>query len=170
MRLHGVQEGAPACTGSTRSPRPSGCGSTPLNCESCLTGLTAAITAGGEMKALVQAVKDRESERERLERQLARASSRAAFDLNRPGVEAHLRDKLADWRGLLDRRVPQARQILRKLLPGKSLMFEAKDGYYEFWADASVEKLLESVLPRTVASATRETPFHMDGSVLWRAA
>ncbi len=51
-----------------------------------------------------------------------------------------------------DRRVPQARQILRKLLPGKSLMFEAKDGYCEFWAEASVEKLLESVLPRTVAS------------------
>jgi hypothetical protein len=64
---------------------------------------------------------------------------------------------LMDWRGALRRHVPQARQILRKLLVGKLTMKPfrvGRKGAFEFSGQASLGRFLASVpgLPQAVAS------------------
>ena len=57
-----------------------------------------------------------------------------------------MRSRLDDWRGLLLRHIPQARQILRKLLTGAivftPLETAGKSRRYEFKLEASLAKLL----------------------------
>ena len=87
--------------------------------ERDLVRLTAAVTAGGELDTLVAAIKEREKAREalRLElRSLERAGRAATLDL--PAVERQLRAKLDEWKAVLRKHVPQARQVLKKLLAG----------------------------------------------------
>ena len=93
--------------------------------ERDLVRLTAAVTAGGELDTLVAAIKEREKAREalRLElRSLERAGRAATLDL--PAVERQLRAKLDEWKAVLRKHVPQARQVLKKLLAGP-LVFTA---------------------------------------------
>ena len=103
-----------------------------------LERLTAAVTAGGELQTLEQAIHDRETERNTLRRKIAalEAASRAsAFDPQT--VERQLRAKLEDWRSLLRRHVPQARQVLRNSSPDtfcSSRSGVAERGDYEFSA------------------------------------
>jgi hypothetical protein len=60
-------------------------------------------------------------------------------------LERELLKRLEDWRGLLSRHVPQARQILRKLLP-EPLRFtpsgDRVDGYFSFEGAAALGRLL----------------------------
>ena len=46
-------------------------------------------------------------------------------------IERELRVRVDDWRGLLRRHVPQARQILRKLLVDR-VVFTPRADHYEF--------------------------------------
>ena len=63
-----------------------------------------------------------------------------------------LKQRFADWKGVLQRHPAQARQIIKKLLTGP-LKFTPKDGYYKFDGEVSFAKLLtESVFPILVAS------------------
>ena len=84
------------------------------------------------MAALLEALKSREAERERLLRLVTSATS-AARRAARPQTklrqerEAHFND----WRGVLRRQPVQARQVLKKLLDGP-LIFTPEDGYYSF--------------------------------------
>ena len=74
-------------------------------------------------------------------------------------LEAELRDRLADWRGLLQRHPSEARQILRKLLLGR-LVFtpEERDGrrFYQFTGQMTLGRLLAgdvlSTLSKTVVT------------------
>jgi len=79
--------------------------------EGELERLTAAIASGGDLPALLRAVQEREERRRRLRAELASA--------NRPGLDpaalkANLKARLADWRGLLTRHIPQARPYLSR--------------------------------------------------------
>ena len=72
-------------------------------------------------------------------------------------LESSLRETLEDWRGALRRHVPQARQILRKLLVGKLAMTpvrEGRKGAFDFRGEASRGRLLTGLagFPHTVAS------------------
>jgi hypothetical protein len=75
-------------------------------------------------------------------------------------LEAELRARLADWRGLLQRHPREARQILRKLLLGR-LTFtpEEKDGerFYRFTGQVTLGRLLAGEILSTV-SKTVVTP------------
>lgn len=72
-------------------------------------------------------------------------------------LERDLLSRLEDWRGLFSRHVPQARQILRKLLPSP-LRFtphgERLAGYFDFEGEAALGRLLagSAACPTSVAS------------------
>ena len=72
--------------------------------------------------------------------------------------KAALQERLEDWRGLLSRQVPQARQILKKLLHGVITFTPDRDGMRQGWrfkSGATFEKLLAgSPWANTVASPT----------------
>jgi hypothetical protein len=116
--------------------------------------IIAAITAGGEVNALVVALKERETEREQLRRRLA---SKEAADRRLSVTPARLRDqlaaRLADWRGVLHRQPTQARPILKKLLAGPLQFKPEKGGYYSFEGEISFAKIFSDLgVPFSVAS------------------
>lgn len=101
-----------------------------------IDNLTAAIATGGDLAVLVKAVKDRQQQRDTLNRKLA-AVEHAGRQIDWAKAERELRAKLDDWKGLLQRQVPQARQILKKLLRGPITFTPVRDGgerYYTFRA------------------------------------
>ena len=121
-----------------------------------LERLSAAIAIGGDLEALVAAVKDRETLKASLTRDraaLERTARLGPAELGR--LEAEARARLEDWQGLLSRHVTQARQILRKLLTGH-LIFTPKgsgrDRYYEFEGEGTLGKLLSGLSANMVAS------------------
>jgi hypothetical protein len=73
-------------------------------------------------------------------------------------VEKQLRGKLEEWRSLLRRHVPQARQVLKKLLSGPIRFTPHREGgerYYTFIAQLNLGKLLAgTACAITVASPT----------------
>jgi hypothetical protein len=73
-------------------------------------------------------------------------------------LERDLRDRLTEWRGLLRRHVPQARQIIKKLLV-KPLQFmpsiEGDSRHYEFTAQIALGRVSSGIASAIwVASAT----------------
>ena len=64
-----------------------------------------------------------------------------------------------DWWGLLRRHVPQARQILRKLLVDR-VVFTPRTDHYEFVGPWTLGKLVSGVvdLPQRMASPTGFEP------------
>jgi hypothetical protein len=79
-------------------------------------------------------LRSRELERARLARELESLTKRRDFgQVRAPELRGALTARLTDWRGLLHRHTPQARQIVRKLLKGR-LVFQPEtqagcDGY-----------------------------------------
>jgi site-specific DNA recombinase len=112
-----------------------------------------AIASAGDVAVLVQALQVRERRRVDLRDALAaldgqrRASS---FDVKR--IERDLRRRLDDWRGLLRRQTPVARQILTKLIDGR-LTFtpDPEQGLYRFEGAATLGTLLRGVTSSTKA-------------------
>ena len=106
--------------------------------------LTDAIAGGGDVPSLVVGLKDRERQREDLRGRLTAAQRVAAAGAAGPeSPQLRLRAKLAEWQNILHRQVPQARQILKKVLCD-SLRFtpktEGTERYYEFSGEGSIEK------------------------------
>ena len=91
-----------------------------------------------------------------------RAANADVNRLSMPSVDPELLERdllrrLDDWRGLFSRHVPQARQILRKLLPEPLRMTpigQRVSGYFEFEGDAALGRLLTGSTghPTSVAS------------------
>ena len=74
-------------------------------------------------------------------------------------LEARLRAKLADWRGLLQRNIQEARAVLRGLLIGPLRFTPVNDERrrgYAFRGTIALDRLLAGVvdLPTVVASPT----------------
>ena len=78
--------------------------------------LTTAIVTTGPVPSVLDAVKDRERQRENLTGELA-ALDQAGKRIDWTKTEHELQTKLKDWKGLLQRQVPQARQILKSCSP-----------------------------------------------------
>ena len=69
----------------------------------------------------------------------------SGLDLRR--IERDLRARVKDWRGLLSRQVPVARQIVVKLVDGQRLVFTPReDRSYRFTGRVSVGRLLEGIV------------------------
>ena len=97
------------------------------------------------MPSLVVGLKDREHQRDDLRGRLTAAQRIASAGTSPATPASGLRAKLGEWREVLHRQVPQARQILRRVLCG-SLRFtpreEAGERFYEFAGEGTVEKAL----------------------------
>lgn len=133
--------------------------------ERDLARLTAAVTAGGDIPSLVEALKAREIERADLERELrARDQAVQVARLDTKSVEQALRAKLDEWKALLRRHAPQARQILKKLLAGPIVFTPIRAGqscYYEFKVQLTLGRMIEGL---TVANSVASPPGIEPGS------
>jgi hypothetical protein len=118
--------------------------------EAQLASYAQAIATVGAIPAVTAALKEREAQRLRLNDQLAaldaaRTEARQPFSAAR--LRKDLRRRMDDWRSLLCRRTPQARQILTKLIDGR-LVFTAHpdEQLYRFKGTATLGHLLEGLV------------------------
>ena len=119
-----------------------------------LDRLTAAVVGGGEASTLVQAMREREKRRDSLQRELR--------DLERPLparqdaalMRQTLLAKLADWKTLLRAHVPQARQMIRKLIAGRVVFTpDQASRRYHFTATGTLASFFNGLVnPHAVAS------------------
>ncbi len=118
--------------------------------------LAEAIGRGGPLDALLNRLAERQAHRVVLEAELlARAAERPRVNVE--ALEHRLRAKLADWRGLLERNVAEARKVLRGLLIGPLRFTPIAEGRrrgYGFEGTIALDRLLAGVveLPTLVAS------------------
>ena len=116
--------------------------------------LVKSIALAGGVAALTSALKDREGRLTHLRRELAAVTGAreiACFDPRR--IEMDLRKKIDEWRGLLRRQTPIARQMLTKLINGR-LVFapDVEQRCYTFTGTATLGNLLKGlVLPNEPA-------------------
>jgi hypothetical protein len=118
--------------------------------------LVAAMAAGGDLPALVDALRTRERRRQDVAEHLAGVRQDAPPRLDRAYLRLELRRRLRDWRGLLLRNVPEARALLRLMLPDPIIFTPDASGErrgYRFRARVHVGRLISGVIdPTSVAS------------------
>src|SRR5262249_43598284 len=134
--------------------------------------LVEAIKGGDAVEPLVAALKDEEERKRTLARELetlGTVEKVAALDANQ--IKRDLQARVADVRGLLARRKPRARQMLRKLLTTIEMTPAVENGQrgYRLKADGSFERLFSGTvldaLPRTVVAPTGFEPVFSHGRV-----
>ena len=143
-----------------------------------LERLTSALASGGNLQTLVQAIREREAQRDTLMQEIAAvAGAERVGKMDWAALERQLKGKLDEWRELLGRHAPQARQVLKKLLSGP-IMFtphrEPAAKYYSFKATVNIGKLLTGTACALMVASPRGI-FKMDaqprvGGALRRAA
>jgi site-specific DNA recombinase len=109
--------------------------------------LVAAISSGGDIPALVAAVKIANDRRTALSQDLAAVDSQQHSDADYDQLEKELQAHFeASWQTILTRQVVQTRQILRKLLGPDRLPFipitNERGSQYEFKGTASIGRLV----------------------------
>jgi hypothetical protein len=95
-------------------------------------------------------MRQREAEKLTAERELATLERATRTTWDSKTLERDLRARLAEWRELLRRHVPQARQVIRKLLVGPMRFtphHEGRDRYYEFAAQISLGHVFSGIAP-----------------------
>jgi hypothetical protein len=125
-----------------------------------------AIAQAGEIDALVNALKTCELDRQRVRRELAALDGLArlsTFDVK--GIERDLVSRLREWRRLLKRQTPMARQVLSRLLADKIAWTPRKDErLYEFAGRAKFDRILAGI----VDTVGCESPYRYQISILSR--
>ncbi|HSL03647.1 MAG TPA: hypothetical protein VK901_08930 [Nitrospiraceae bacterium] len=109
--------------------------------------LVSAISAGGEIPVLVEALKTANERKHSLVSELATVNVYQHSDADYEQLETHLQAHFeASWKTILTRQVGPTRQILRKLFKGDRLPFTpATDGTgsrYEFHGVATIGRLV----------------------------
>jgi site-specific DNA recombinase len=119
-------------------------------CEQAARRLTSAVAEGGDLSPLVAALAAQEARRTELRDMLAAAKRpRPAFD--QPSIRQALDGYVRDWVGLLRGHVPQAQQVLRRLVRGRLTMTpvrEKRGGFYRFEGIGTVRPLLSGLVPK----------------------
>jgi hypothetical protein len=109
------------------------------------------LARAGTSSALTAAIKKREATKAAVEGELAALERRdEVSQMERRRLEALARDKASEWRSLLTRHTPQARQILSKMLRDKlRFLPESRDGQqgYRFEGEATITTLLTRLVP-----------------------
>ena len=121
--------------------------------------LTMALATGGDLPTLVRALQTREQRRAALQQELAGLKSAAEVaHFDRQQLDAALRARLDDWRGLLGRQVSWTRQMVQKLLIGKIVFTPTLDDpsgerCYQMTARFSLGRFFSGIIcPKGVAS------------------
>jgi hypothetical protein len=135
--------------------------------EDELERLTAAITAGGELATLVEALKAREHARQAVRQELASLGTAARLDARQ--VESEARQRLVAWRELLlqSDALATSRQMLKKLLaaPLRARPIHSTGGSgWELTGQGSFGKLLAGIVPSSVAIIVASPPGIEPGS------
>jgi site-specific DNA recombinase len=108
----------------------------------------AAIAIAGNVEALARALQEREQRRAHLRSDLdllEQAEQMSCFDVKR--IERELRKRLSDWRELLHRQTPVARQMVSQLLDGRVVCTPHKvERMYEFAGRVKFDQLLDGML------------------------
>jgi site-specific DNA recombinase len=119
--------------------------------------LAAAIAAGGSLPPLLDALREREQRRTRL-RESVHGLERDRAAMGRGDVGAileTLREKLTDWKDMLQQETGPARQALRALLAGRLIFTpQERDGerFYTFEGAGTISPVIAGVLPKAFAS------------------
>ena len=129
--------------------------------------LTLAIASGGELPALLAALRSREEERRGVVAapdEISRQVTGRACDEGR--LRRDLRSKLGAWRRLLRRHAVQAHALVRTLIVGR-LEFtpDLERKSYAFRGQGTVRPLLAGVVPQNSASPTGMPPCNGRGTV-----
>jgi site-specific DNA recombinase len=132
-----------------------------IKLEASITRLAVAVAEGGDMRALVDEMRQRERRRTTLVAEVS-ALEREAASRRDPGVATHaldvMREAISDLRGTLRQDVPSARRTLRSLLAGR-LVFtpQEREGerFYAFEGPGTVQTLITGALrslPKALAA------------------
>ena len=116
-----------------------------------LARLAQAVAGGGDVPALVAAMRQRETQRQALlSCGMARhVSTVPAADV----VMAELREQLTNWRALFTGNPAQARGVLKQTIVGRlDMVPNRSDGSYAFTGTGTIEPLIAGVVPHCVAS------------------
>ena len=111
---------------------------------------TAVGAGGGDLRPLLKALREREDERERVEAELAAldgAVEVASFDARR--LRRTLATTLEDWRGVLMRQTPHAREALQVLLDGRIVFtpdVDERESRYVFEGRVVVGRLISGAV------------------------
>jgi site-specific DNA recombinase len=117
--------------------------------EGELANLAKAVAAGGQLPTLIALMKDREQQRDQLRQQAATVNQmRDVGQLDVKRIERDLRARVKEWRALLGRQVPVARQIVTKLLDGRLVFTPREDRSYDFSGRVSLGGLLQGTVYR----------------------
>jgi site-specific DNA recombinase len=123
--------------------------------EQEIARLANVVATSGAITGLVDALRAREDRRMVLTARLGELNAQAALlRVDWGTVRAQVTARAEEWRGMLSGHVPQARQLLRKLLVGPILLKPEPEGRrYRFEAKLTLSRFLAGILdPSSVAS------------------
>ena len=107
-----------------------------------------AIGRAGDIAALTAALKDCERNRQRAQHELSALDGferLSSVDVKR--IEGDLVNRLTEWRALLKRQTPIARQMLSRIIDGRIVFTPHRDEtVYEFAGRANFDRLLPGIL------------------------
>jgi hypothetical protein len=128
--------------------------------ETALTRLTEAVTAGGAVATLVQAIREQERRQQTLRAELADLDRPRVVPLSVGHLTAMLQTKAEKWHGLLRKHAPIARQMVRKIVEGRIVFTPDRDARrYTFLATGTLASFFSGIVcPQAVASPTGVVP------------
>ena len=137
-----------------------------------LERLTAAVLAGGEAATLVAAMRDRERQAASVRQELAAMERPRRTDTTMPTLQRAMRQRLTEWRTVLRAHVPQARQMLRKLIDGRiNFTPDTELRRYRFVIPGTLGLFFKGLVdPQMVASPNGLADFYTMAGAARRAA
>ena len=112
--------------------------------------------AGGEAATLVLAMREREKRRELIAQELRELQKPLPARQDAAKLKESLLSRLMDWKGLLRAHVPQARQMVRKLVVDRIVFTpDAASRPYTFQATGPLSRFFSGLAyPQAMASPT----------------
>jgi site-specific DNA recombinase len=128
--------------------------------KAALARLTQAVAEGGSVSTLIQAIRDQERRHERLRAELSELDRPRVVPLNIAQLKARLREKSEEWRALLRKHAPIARQMVRKLVEGRIVFTpDRQAGRYRFSMPGTLAIFFSGIVcPQAMASPTGFEP------------
>jgi hypothetical protein len=124
--------------------------------ETVLAHLTQVVAEGGAVSTLVQAIRDQKRRHQRLRAELADLERPRVVPLSVSNLKALLQTKTEEWKGLLRKHAPIARQMVRKLVEGRIVFTPDRDARrYSFLATGTLANFFSGIVcPQAVPSPT----------------
>ncbi len=125
--------------------------------KASLAHLTTAVSEGGAVATLVQAIRDQERRQQTLHAELANLDRPRVVPLSVGNLKALLETKAEEWQGLLRKHAPIARQMVRKLVEGRIALLppNARLAATGFMATGTLANFFSGIIcPQAVASPT----------------